>query len=291
MKILNTISWILAVGMAASLAMIMPAFAQTAPSGQQGGGAWGSADEHGLIMRNGAAPGIFGTVSAVNGDTLTVTSVERIRPEATVSATSSVVYTVDASNAKIYKGSATTTVSVSDIATGDTVMVQGTISGTNIIATVIRDGVFPRSTGGPWMPGRGFDRGASSTSSTVPAIHGNGEPVVGGSVTAISGTTLTITNTSNVTYTIDAAAATVVVRGATSTLASVAVGDNIIVQGTVSGNLVTASSIIDQGTRPASVSSGGASSSAPRGNAFGLGVGIGGFFGAIGGFFRHLFGF
>ena len=65
------------------------------------------------------------------------------------------VYTVDATNAKIYKGGATTTVSVSAIATGDKVMVQGTISGTNIAATVIRDGVGGMMGGRPGMPGKG----------------------------------------------------------------------------------------------------------------------------------------
>ena len=108
------------------------------------------------------------------------------------------VYTVDATNAKIYKGSATTTVSVSGIAAGDTVMVQGTVSGTNVAATVIRDGIGGMMGIQPGMPGKGFGHGASSTPSTTPIIQGNGEPVVGGSVTAISGTTLTVTNASNV---------------------------------------------------------------------------------------------
>ena len=68
---------------------------------------------------------------------------------------------MDATNAKIYKGSATTTVSVSDIAMGDTVMVQGTVSGTSVTATVIRDGVNGMMGGQPGMPGKGFGHGAS----------------------------------------------------------------------------------------------------------------------------------
>ncbi len=66
------------------------------------------------------------------------------------------VYTVDATNAKIYKGSVTSTVAVSDIAQGDTVMVQGTITGTNVAATVIRDGVGGMMGG---RPGMGFGHG------------------------------------------------------------------------------------------------------------------------------------
>jgi hypothetical protein len=243
-------------------------------------------------------PGVFGTVSSVSGDTVTVTATARpTRPmpeqaSAGVSASTVVagtMYTVDATNAKIYKGSATTTVSVSAIATGDTVMVQGTVSGTNVAATVIRDGVNGTMGGQPGTPGKGFGHGASSTMSrpsSTPIIQGNGEPVVGGNVTAISGTALTVTNTSNVTYAIDAASATVEVKGVSSTISNVAVGDNVIVQGTVNGNSVTASSIIDQGAKPAN-----ASSTNGQSHGGGIGAGLGGFFGAIGGFFSHLFGF
>jgi hypothetical protein len=300
MKIINTISWVAAIGIAASLAMIMPALAQTSARvganvgvSVQGGvhnGANGG-------MRRGGMPGdgVFGTVSAVNGDTLTVTATARpARPMPEQASTSvsmptvvaGTVYTVDATSAKIYKGSATTTASVSDIATGDTVMVQGTISGANVAATVIRDGVNGMMGGQSGMPGKSFSHSASSTSSTSPIIQGNGEPVVGGSVTAISGTTLTVTNTSNVTYTINAASATVVVKGASSTIANVAVGDSIVVQGAVNGNSVTASSIIDQGVKTAN-----ASSTNGQSHGGGIGAGLGGFFGAIGGFFSHLFGF
>jgi len=245
-------------------------------------------------MRGEMPSGIFGTVSAINNDTLTVTSKAwgRPTPESAGQPTAlgtgvtpaTVVYTVDATNATIYKGSATTTVSISDIAVGDSVVVQGTVSGTNIAATVIRDGV-----GGmmrhPGMGGKGFGHSASSTPSSTPIIQGNGEPVIGGNVTAISGTTLTVTNASNVTYSIDAASSTVVIKGVSSTLSNVAVGDNVIVQGIVNGDSVTASSIIDQGGKGANTSP---ANGQPHG---GKNMGFGGFFGAIGGFFRHIFGF
>jgi hypothetical protein len=298
MKIINTISWVVAIGVAASLAVVMPAFAQTGSQNVginvQGGVRDGA---NGGMQRGGMEPGIFGAVSAVSGDTLTVTATARPnRPmpeEASTSVRESTVvagtaYTVDTTNAKIYKGSATSTVSVSDIATGDTVMVQGTVTGTNIVATVIRDGV-----NGMMGGGKGFGGGHSASStmprpSSTPIIQGNGEPVIGGAIAAISGTTLTVTNASNVTYTIDAASSTVVVKGASSTFANVAVGDNVLVQGVVNGNSVTASSIIDQGAKGANASSTNVSSSKSRG---GFGASIGGFFGSIGGFFQHLFGF
>jgi hypothetical protein len=240
-------------------------------------------------------PGVFGTVTAVdtNAGTLTVTATahsSRPMPEQKTTVTPSAtttVYTVNASNAQIYKGSATTTVSLSSVAAGDTVMVQGTVSGTSVTATVIRDGVGGMMKQPGVGGGKGFGHGASSTPSTTPIIQGNGEPVVGGSVTAISGATLTVTNASNVTYTINAASSTIVKNGTSTAIGTIAVGDTVIVQGTVSGTSVTASSIIDQGTRGANASSTNASSSQSHGGGFGFG----GFFGAIGGFFQHLFGF
>ncbi|MGB7957550.1 MAG: DUF5666 domain-containing protein [Minisyncoccia bacterium] len=71
-------------------------------------------------------------------------------------------------------------------------------------------------------------------------------PGVFGQVTAINGTTITITDSrNNTTYTIDASSAAVTKNGAASSIASIAVGDTIMVQGTTSGDSVTATSIMD----------------------------------------------
>jgi hypothetical protein len=174
------------------------------------------------------------------------------------------------------------------------VMVQGTVSGANVAAIMIRDGMngtmrkpgaFASSTRG--IPGDGmnaFGRKPTSTRavSGTPPFQGNGEPVIAGSVSAMNGTMLTVTNASNVTYTIDASNATFVKGGATSTIASVAVGDNIVAQGMVNGTSVTASSVIDQGT--SSRGNGKPTGTPPAGPRFDL-------FGTIGNFFKHLFGF
>ena len=131
---------------------------------------------------------------------------------------------------------------------------------------------------------RGRMWGSSSTPATPP-FQGNGEPVVGGTVTAINGSTLTVTNKSNVTYSVDGSTATVVKGNVSSSLANVSVNDDVIIQGTVNGTSVTASSIIDQGVAP----SGNASSTHPgAGQPGGF---MGRVFGGIGGFFHHLFGF
>jgi hypothetical protein len=298
MKKLNTVSFALtaAVAMIASIAMIAPAFAQTSAIVSAGNGQDGPSH---ATWRGGGGmqPGIFGTVSSISGTTLTVTVAARpIRPtpesagQPTALTTGGIVvttnYSVDASNAKIYKGTSITAVSITSIALGDKVMVQGTVSGTNVVATVIRDGVGGMM-GRLGMGGKGFGYGASSTTSSTPPIQGNGEPIVGGSVTAISGTTITVTNKSNVTYTIDASSATIVIKGVSGALSSVTVGDTVIVQGTVNGTSVTASSVIDQGTAGGSTSTGGLTEQ--HGGGF---VGdMKGIFGSIGGFFQHLFGF
>jgi polyisoprenoid-binding protein YceI len=278
MKKINYVPWVTAIGVVASLAIALPAFAQTASSTHQ----WGPGPVR--------LPGVFGTVASISGTTLTVTSKMFVGPrQASSTASAATTYTVDASNAQVYKNNATST--ISSVATGDTVMVQGAVSGLDVTATVIRDGVVPMMGGKPGMMGgrggmggKGFGHSSSTVSSTS-LIKGNGEPVVAGSVTAVSGTTLTITNASNVTYTIDGSSSTIVKNGTSTAISNVAIGDNIVAQGVVNGTSVTASSIIDQGAKMVN-----ASSTPGSGNHGGGGFG-GGFLGAIGGFFKHLFGF
>jgi len=65
-----------------------------------------------------------------------------------------------------------------------------------------------------------------------------------GTITAISGNTITIQGRNSTTYTVDAANSTVTVNGASSTISALAVGDQIFVKGTASGTGVTAQSIM-----------------------------------------------
>ncbi len=205
----------------------------------------------------GMRPAVVGTVASVSGNTITVTS-NGMGPNQSTTPTT---YTVDATNATVMKNGATTT--VASIAVGDTIAVQGTVSGTSVTATKIRDGV---------MQGNGAGSG--------PQIQGNGEPVLAGTVSSVSGSTITLTNSGNVTYAIDATNAKIQVKGNSSaTVSNVSTGDKVIVQGTVNGTSVTATSVMDQG-----------SASASNGNGSRPG-GMGGFFGSIGNFFKNLFGF
>ena len=215
--------------------------------------------------RFGMRPGISGTVASINGSALTVTSKPNPRNSSSVSTT----YTVDATNAKITKNG--TSSSVSAIAAGDLIFVQGTVNGTNVTATAIRDGIMTKG---------------NRPNNAVLQIQGNGQPVVGGAVTVINGASLTITNKSNVNYTVDATNATITKNGTASSLSNISVGDNIIVQGTVNGSSITASSIIDQGATTSNVTPNTANNGQNTGHRF-----MGEFFGGIGGFFKHLFGF
>lgn len=249
-------------------AVAIPAFADTNtpppnPSGWQGGQGMG----HGPGMVGMMRPGVVGKVSAVNGDILTVAGRQGFG-----STSVATTFTVDATNAVVKKNNATST--VSSIAVGDTVAVQGTVSGTNVTATMIRDGVGMM--GGRRGPGGMGPRSATSTPPTSPVV-GNGQPIVAGTVSAISGSTVTINNKSNVQYTIDASNAKILEGQNTIALSSVAVGDSVVVQGTVNGTSVTATTIIDQ--------SHGSTSTPTSG---GQHVG---FFAGIGQFFMHLFGF
>jgi hypothetical protein len=211
----------------------------------------------------GQVPGVFGTVASVSGNTLTVTS--KMGPG---DSTTSTTYTVDATNATITKAGVSS--SVSSIAVGDTVMVAGTVNGTSVVATTINDGIG------------GMNKSSNKTSDKTPPtsiVKGNGQPVIGGAVTAISGNTLTVTNKSNVTYTVDATNATIEKGNIASSTSAIVVGDNVIIQGTVNGSAVVASSVIDQ-TKPASTTTSGTTEQPHQG-----------FFASVGSFFAHIFGF
>jgi hypothetical protein len=225
--------------------------------------------------------GILGQVTAESGTSLTVAS-RGFGPNAATT-----TYAVDASKATVDK--AGTTIVLSDVAIGDSVMIEGTVSGTNVVATKIHDGLPPRG----MMGGRGWDKdNASSTPRGMgmmpPAIQGNGQPLVGGTVSAVSGSTITITNNNGgSTYSIDASGAKITKAGAAIALTQIAVGDAVLAQGTVNGTNIVATTVIDQGTRPVATGSTSGGAAAPAQAPHGMG----GFFGGIGGFFRGLFGF
>lgn len=271
------------VAMAAAATFAVPASAQVPNQGQDGmegrfqgrmmvgiPGNRGEGEGKGRGMMNGIrrGKGIFGTVTAVSGNAITLSA---NRGYATTSA--SISYSIDASAATVYKNG--TTATVSSIAVGDNLMVQGKITGTSIAAAVIRDGAGPMMNRGK---NDGEKNGRDGNEQDKPAMPlGNGQPVVAGKVATISGNTLTITNSSNATYTIDATNAKITVPGvASSTISNISVGDSVVVQGTINGNSVVASSVLDG----KAASNGRENDGQPRG-----------FFGGVRSFFGRIFGF
>ena len=250
-----------------TLAVAVPVLADNNQSNNGVGGGVGGGmmfnrgNNRGMMKR-----GVYGTVANVSGNTITVTSKLGSSTNAVTT-----TYTVDVTNAKIMKNNVAGT--IGSILVGDTIMAQGTLTGTNLVAISIGDGVLNKGTRG------GFN---GNQTPPVSPIMGNGQPIVAGTVATISGSTLTITNKSNVTYTVDATNAKIVKGPNTILVSGLAVGDMVIVQGAVNGNAVVATSIIDQTKPPVSTATN------TEGN---NGQSHGGFFAGIGSFFAHLFGF
>ena len=268
-----------AVGTLALLATLVgsaSAFAETtAPNLPQGGKIMQNrGNDFGQIRKGGIQgmmrPAVVGQVTSVSGNTITITSKQGFdRKDNTNTTITPVVttttFTVDATNAKIEKGGATGT--IASIVVGDTIMVQGTTTGTNVVATNIRDGI---------TRGQDQNKGTNNGNGQIPvSMQGNGLPIVAGSVSSITGNSIVITNKSNVTYNIDATTAKIVKGPTAATITNIAVGDQVLVQGTINGNSVSATSIYDQ-AKPASTTS------APKAK---------GIFSKIGSFFGGLFGF
>jgi Domain of unknown function (DUF5666) len=263
----NTKYNLLAIGvlMALALSVTIPVFAEintnSGSDGANSGIGYGLGMGKGQIQRPDMANGlrgkngIVGTVATVNGTTFTVNSQVKAKGGTATTTT----FTVDATNATVTKNGASS--SVADIAVGDKVMVQGTVTDTKVVAKTIRDGV-------PQIN---------------PIIQGNGEPVVMGNVTSISGNTINITNKSNVAYVIDASNAKITLENKASTVSAIAVGDTVLVQGTVNGTSVVASSVIDY--KLVTNVNNNSNGNSNNGNAHQ------GFMGRIGSFFAHLFGF
>ena len=246
-----------AVSIALSAISVGTASAQTLPQPALGH-QWGVSHMHQMHKQQ---PGIFGTVTAISGTTITVES-KGLRNGSQAAGTT---YTVDASTATIEKSGSTS--SLSSISVGDSIAIRGAVSGTSVSATAIMDG----------FGGRAFNKGTQPQMQQLP-IQGNGQPVVGGKVTAIAGSVLTLTTKAGTMFTVDATSASVVKGGASSALSSVALGDNVLVQGTINGSSVSATSVIDQGAQ------GSGAPAAP-------GARNRGFLGAIGGFLQSMFGF
>lgn len=179
---------------------------------------------HGLSAQAGEKPGVVGKVTAVNGTTITVESMNPMDDTTTI-------YSIDAASAKVLThtdGAGPTETSLAAVVVGDMVAVRGTVSGTHVTATEIIDG----------LPAQAGVRGKGAM-----FIKKMG-PGVQGTVTAVSGNTVTLTGADGKTYAVDASDATIA-KMITITVGQIAVGDTLGVHGTVSGTNVEAKHIMD----------------------------------------------
>lgn len=172
----------------------------------------------------GNPPEAVGKVTAINGSTLTVTDQRK-----------GTIYTVDASSATLQKISipdnnavvktppTLSTINISDIKVGDNVMVRGTVNGNAIKATSVVDGTMGR--------GMGFGKA-------------HGVPGTTGTVTSVSGNTITLTGENGAAYTIDAGNAKVR-KISNVAVSDITAGDKLHVFGTTSGTTITATEIMD----------------------------------------------
>jgi len=218
-------------------------------------------------MMNRGKIAVVGTVTAVSGNIITITGKQGFSKNTTANTT----FTIDATNAKVVKNNIAS--AVANIVVGDIIAVQGAVNGTSVVATNIRDGQI-------MMRGKG---NGQDKNQILSQIQGNGQPVVAGTVSAINGLTLTITNKSNIVYTVDATNAKITQGNNTAVLISnITLGDTVIVQGTVNGTNINASTILDQ------IKSANTTTTPPPGQE---GETQFGFFKGIGQFFMKLFGF
>lgn len=105
--------------------------------------------------------------------------------------------------------------------------------------------------GGAIALGAGFVGLANAQSMPGPRVYGAGhvqiQPGIFGKVSTLSGTTISLTSirgTSTI-YTVNAASATVMKNGTSSSISNISVGDFVLAQGTISGDSVTATKIVD----------------------------------------------
>ncbi len=179
----------------------------TSPSGNQG------------QMRQALNLAAAGEVTAVSGNTLTVTD-KRTNTSYTVDASAATLEKFEAGNSSPLTP---TTITIADIKVGDHVMIQGTISGQQIAATKIIDGQM----------GKGFGRGG---------MHG--QMGTAGTVSAVSGNTITLTGKDGTTYTVEAGSAAINKISSIS-VSNIAVGDTLMVAGEKNGTTITAKHIMD----------------------------------------------
>jgi hypothetical protein len=181
---------------------------------------------------------VNGTIAAINGNTITLNTQTGV---AKVQTTPSTTVTV------------TSTGAVSQIATGDRVVVSGTPSGTTIAADTISDvGKSPQG-GGPFGGNgqrvrRGFRRFGNGQGNFNGGPNGqspNGRSFAVGTVTAVNGSTLTIKTANGTTDTVTTTSSTNVTITKAGSVSDLKSGDQITVIGNTANGVTTATRIAE----------------------------------------------
>jgi hypothetical protein len=190
--------------------------------------------------------GTFGTISAIDGSTLTVTDRANQATKVVTNSKTVVRTTAEAE--------------VGDIAPGDRVVVTGPTSGSTIAATRVVD-MGDDTSGGPF--GGGIGQGGGNTPNGqfrpgngegTPPNRGDGFANRGdfalGTVTKVSGTTITIKTDDGSSTTVTTSSSTTITKTRTSSVKALRVGQSVVVRGTTSSDgTVTASMISDGDNR------------------------------------------
>jgi hypothetical protein len=190
-----------------------------------------------VTMQHGMSTGISGTrhgrkfVGTITGITGTTLSVKNLK---------GILFSVDVSTAKLYKDFASTTITVSDLKLGDSVMVRGVRVDNVIKASILIDGKFSNHNVSKDI-GNNEEKGDKNHEGQRVGFRARGI------VATINGSTLTVNGQNNKTYSVDAHSA-VIFKGmskATSTFTNIKSGDSVLVRGSIVGTLITATEIID----------------------------------------------
>ena len=163
------------------------------------------------------------------------------------------------------------------IKVGDAVAVVGVGSGTSVKASLIVAGV-QQMRGGTRRIAEDTRGGTQSIASN---FSGNREPVIAGILTSKNGNSFVITTRSGIVYTIDVTSAKIMLTGnSAGTITDLQNGDSLVVEGTVGGSAVVATTVFDEKSlQPSSSST--IPLHAERENISSR----------VGGFFKKLFGF
>ncbi len=160
------------------------------------------------------------------------------------------------------------TVTLGDIAVGDHVTIVGSTSGSDVTAERIVDSGTEAAAGFGGGRGQPPADGQGAPSGQTPPTDQSGNPVtppsggqfpgqgqngggrggfVRGQVTAVDGSTLTVTGQDGTTYTVTASSTTTVTKTKTGSLSDLAVGDEVSVMGATGSDGTVAATRISEG--------------------------------------------